>query len=83
MPVLAQIRDELLDLFHGLGYSVYQSPEVELDEYNFTKLNFAPDHPARDAHDTYFVNPQVVLRTHTSPGRAQLPSSSPSTARPG
>jgi len=66
--VLAQVRDELLDLFHGLGYSVYQSPEVETDEYNFTKLNFAPDHPARDAHDTYFVNDSVVLRTHTSPG---------------
>ena len=66
--VLAQIRDELLDLFHGLGYSVYESREVELDEYNFTKLNFAPDHPARDAHDTYFVAPDVVLRTHTSPG---------------
>ncbi len=66
--VLAQVRDELLDLFHGLGFSVYTSPEVELDEYNFGKLNFAPDHPARDAHDTYFVNPEVVLRTHTSPG---------------
>lgn len=66
--VLAQVRDELLDLFHGLGFSVYTSPEVELDEYNFGKLNFAPDHPARDAHDTYFVNPDVVLRTHTSPG---------------
>jgi phenylalanyl-tRNA synthetase alpha chain len=66
--VLAQIRDELLDLFHGLGYSVYQSREAELDEYNFGKLNFAPDHPARDAHDTYFLNPEVVLRTHTSPG---------------
>ena len=66
--VLAQIRDELLDLFHGLGYSVYTSPEVEHDEYNFAKLNFAPDHPARDAHDTYFVSPEVVLRTHTSPG---------------
>jgi phenylalanyl-tRNA synthetase alpha chain len=66
--VLAQLRDELLDLFHGLGYSVYTSPEVELDEYNFGKLNFAPDHPARDAHDTYFVSPGVVLRTHTSPG---------------
>ena len=66
--VLAQIRDELLDLFHGLGYSVYQSPEVELDEYNFGKLNFPPDHPARDAHDTYFVNDSVLLRTHTSPG---------------
>ncbi len=66
--VLAQVRDDLLDLFHGLGFSVYTSPEVELDEYNFGKLNFAPDHPARDAHDTYFVNPDVVLRTHTSPG---------------
>jgi phenylalanyl-tRNA synthetase alpha chain len=66
--VLAQIRDELLDLFHGLGYSVYTSPEVELEEYNFAKLNFAPDHPARDAHDTYFVSPDVLLRTHTSPG---------------
>lgn len=66
--VLAQVRDELLDLFHGLGFSVYTSPEVELDSYNFGKLNFAPDHPARDAHDTYFVNPDVVLRTHTSPG---------------
>jgi phenylalanyl-tRNA synthetase alpha chain len=66
--VLGRVRDELLDLFHGLGYSVYQSPEVELDQYNFTKLNFPPDHPARDAHDTYFVSGEVVLRTHTSPG---------------
>ncbi len=66
--VLAQVRDDLLDLFHGLGFSVYTSPEVELEEYNFGKLNFAPDHPARDAHDTYFVGPDVVLRTHTSPG---------------
>lgn len=67
--VLAQVQDELLDLFHGLGYSVYTSPEVEKDEYNFSKLNFAPDHPARDAHDTYFVQePSVLMRTHTSPG---------------
>lgn len=66
--VLAQVRDELLDLFHGLGYSVYTSPEVESEEYNFGKLNFAPDHPARDAHDTYFVDDTTVMRTHTSPG---------------
>ncbi len=66
--VLNQVRDELLDLFHGLGYSVYTSPEVESEDYNFAKLNFAPDHPARDAHDTFFVRPDVVLRTHTSPG---------------
>jgi phenylalanyl-tRNA synthetase alpha chain len=76
--VLLQIYDELLELFHGLGYSVYTSPEVERDEYNFGKLNFPPDHPARDAHDTYFVAPPdgaasgaplpALLRTHTSPG---------------
>jgi phenylalanyl-tRNA synthetase alpha chain len=66
--VLAQIRDELLDLFHGLGYSVYTSPEAELDDYNFTRLNFPPDHPARDAHDTYWIDDRVLLRTHTSPG---------------
>ena len=66
--VLGRIQDDLLDLFHGLGYSVYTSPEVEHDAYNFTKLNFPPDHPARDAHDTYFVDDNVLLRTHTSPG---------------
>jgi phenylalanyl-tRNA synthetase alpha chain len=66
--VLAQVRDELLDLFHGLGYSVYTSPEVETDAYNFTKLNFSEDHPARDAHDTYFIGGDLLLRTHTSPG---------------
>jgi len=66
--VLGQVVDELLDLFHGLGYSVYTSPEAELDDYNFGKLNFPPDHPARDAHDTYFLEGGHVLRTHTSPG---------------
>jgi phenylalanyl-tRNA synthetase alpha chain len=66
--VLGQIQDELLDLFHGLGYSVYTSPEVESESYNFTKLNFPPDHPARDAHDTYWVGDDRLLRTHTSPG---------------
>jgi phenylalanyl-tRNA synthetase alpha chain len=66
--VLGQIQDELLDLFHGLGYSVYTSPEVESESYNFTRLNFPPDHPARDAHDTYWVGEGQLLRTHTSPG---------------
>jgi phenylalanyl-tRNA synthetase alpha chain len=67
--VLAQVQADLLDLFHGLGYSVYMSPEVEWDEYNFTKLNFAKDHPARDAHDTYWIREgKTLLRTHTSPG---------------
>lgn len=66
--VLGQIQDELLDLFHGLGYSVYTSPEIEREDYNFGKLNFPPDHPARDMHDTYWVGDGQLLRTHTSPG---------------
>lgn len=67
--VLAQVQADLLDLFHGLGYSVYSSPEVEWEEYNFTKLNFPKDHPARDAHDTYWIREgSTLLRTHTSPG---------------
>ena len=67
--VLAQVQEEMLDLFHGLGFSVYLSPEVESESYNFTRLNFPPDHPARDMHDTYWVDPgSVLLRTHTSPG---------------
>jgi phenylalanyl-tRNA synthetase alpha chain len=66
--VLGQIQDEMLDLFHGLGYSVYTSPEVESESYNFTRLNFPPDHPARDAHDTYWLGEGKLLRTHTSPG---------------
>ena len=67
--VLAQVQADMLDLFHGLGYSVYTSPEVEWDTYNFTKLNFPKDHPARDAHDTYWIREgKTLLRTHTSPG---------------
>ena len=67
--VLAQVQADMLDLFHGLGFSVYSSPEVESDEYNFTKLNFPKDHPARDAHDTYWIREgTTLLRTHTSPG---------------
>ena len=67
--VLAQVQAEMLDLFHGLGYSVYTSPEVEHESYNFGKLNFPPDHPARDAHDTYWIESgRLLLRTHTSPG---------------
>ncbi len=69
--VLNQIYDELLDLFHGLGYSVYTSPEVEHDTYNFGRLNFPPDHPARDAHDTYFVAPRGAPPRHA--GEAVAP----------
>jgi phenylalanyl-tRNA synthetase alpha chain len=50
-----------------LGFQVATGPEVETEYYNFDSLNTPPDHPARDLHDTFFVKPGVVLRTHTSP----------------
>jgi phenylalanyl-tRNA synthetase alpha chain len=53
-----------------MGFQVYRSRDVELDEYNFTKLNFPPDHPARDMQDTFYTTEKdVILRTHTSPGQ--------------
>jgi phenylalanyl-tRNA synthetase alpha chain len=65
--VLTSIEDELVDVFHGLGFTVGEGPEVEDDFHNFTALNLPPGHPAREAHDTYYVSDSHVLRTHTSP----------------
>jgi phenylalanyl-tRNA synthetase alpha chain len=65
-PVTRVIR-EMTEIFAELGYSVAEGPEAETDEYNFGKLNFPPDHPARDAQDTLFLENGFLLRTHTSP----------------
>ncbi|VAX18864.1 Phenylalanyl-tRNA synthetase alpha chain [hydrothermal vent metagenome] len=61
------IMDEFIDIFVGLGFSVEEGPEVETDEYNFQRLNFPDDHPARDMQDTFYLqNGKRLLRTHTS-----------------
>ncbi|MBQ7634070.1 MAG: phenylalanine--tRNA ligase subunit alpha [Bacteroidaceae bacterium] len=62
------VRDEILRIFQRLGFSIAEGPEVEDDWHVFSSLNFAPDHPARDMQDTFFVEqqPDIVLRTHTS-----------------
>ena len=65
--VLNAVEDELVDIFHGLGFTAGDGPEVEDDFHNFTALNLPPGHPAREAHDTYYVSDSLVLRTHTSP----------------
>ena len=58
------------DIWADMGFQVFRSRDVELDEYNFTKLNFPPDHPARDMQDTFYTTEKdVILRTHTSPGQ--------------
>ncbi len=65
--ILTQTLDEIKTIFKGLGFSIYEGPELESDYYNFEALNFPPDHPARDMQDTFFVSDDFLLRTHTSP----------------
>jgi phenylalanyl-tRNA synthetase alpha chain len=61
------VIEEVSDIFAGLGFSVAEGPEIEHDWYNFEALNFPPEHPARDMQDTFFVDNNLLLRTHTSP----------------
>ena len=68
-PTTTALR-EITDIFVQMGFQIYDAPEVETDEYNFGLLNFPPGHPAREMQDTFFTtNPDVILRTHTSPGQ--------------
>jgi phenylalanyl-tRNA synthetase alpha chain len=69
---VTQVRDEICRIFAGLGFSVVEGPEVELDYYNFEALNIPKDHPARDMQDTFYVEDNVVLRTHTSPVQVRI-----------
>ncbi len=64
---LATVLESLCDIFYGMGFTRGEGPEVELDYYNFTALNFPEDHPARDIQDTFYINDKVCLRTQTSP----------------
>jgi phenylalanyl-tRNA synthetase alpha chain len=68
---VTQVREEICRIFTGLGFSVVDGPEVELDYYNFEALNIPKDHPARDMQDTFYVEDNIVLRTHTSPVQAR------------
>src|SRR6185369_2176412 len=69
---ITQVIDELTAIFADMGFSVAEGPDVETDDYNFTKLNFPEGHPAREMHDTFYFPPKadgsrLLLRTHTSP----------------
>ncbi len=70
-PVI-QVRREICAIFASFGFSVVEGPEVELDYYNFEALNIPKDHPARDMQDTFYVEENVVLRTHTSPVQIRI-----------
>jgi len=69
---ISQTTDELISIFGEMGFSVAEGPNIEEDWYNFTALNIPVDHPARQEHDTFYINAEkdgqrMVLRTHTSP----------------
>ncbi len=64
---ITQVRRRLADVMLRLGFTLRSAPEVETEWYNFDALNMPADHPAREMHDTFYVEPPYVLRTHTSP----------------
>ena len=66
------VLDEVIDIFVSMGFGVEEGPEIELDFYNFEALNIPKDHPARDMQDTFYINNDVVLRTHTSPVQVRV-----------
>ncbi len=74
---ISQVLEEVVAIFADLGFGVAEGPDVEHDDYNFTRLNIPPDHPARQMQDTFYVAPQAdgasaVLRTHTSPVQVRV-----------
>ena len=69
---LRQVEDRLNAIFMGMGFSIAEGPEVELDYYNFEALNIPKDHPARDTQDTFYINDDVVLRSQTSPVQVRV-----------
>ena len=66
------IKDEIEQIFIEMGYKVSEGPEVETDEFNFTLLNIPKDHPARDMQDSFYIDANRLMRTHTSPVQARV-----------
>jgi phenylalanyl-tRNA synthetase alpha chain len=64
---LTRTLEEITSIFVSMGFGIADGPEIEDEEHNFGKLNFPPDHPARDTQDTFFLSKNALLRTHTSP----------------
>lgn len=69
---VTQIMEEICGIFEGLGFTVAEGPDIETDFYNFEALNIPAHHPARDMHDTFYVDDSILLRTHTSPMQARV-----------
>jgi phenylalanyl-tRNA synthetase alpha chain len=71
------VIEEIAEIFRELGFTIALGPQVETEWYNFGSLNFPPDHPAMDAHDTLYIKDDVLLRTHTSPVQMRILQSYP------
>ena len=66
------MRNQLIDVFQGMGFEIFEGTEIETDYYNFTALNTPMDHPARDMQDTFYLSPEFLLRTQTSAGQIHV-----------
>ena len=69
---LTCIKNEIIDVFGGMGFDIFEGPEIEDDDHNFTRLNVLKDHPSRDMQDTFWLTEDLLLRTHTSPGQVRV-----------
>lgn len=74
--LIQSVMEEMIDVLVGMGFSIQDGPEIETDYHNFEALNFPPDHPARDMQDTFYVAPNLLLRTHTSNVQVRVMESS-------
>lgn len=70
--IVNQVLDQMLDTLIGMGFSVQYGPDIDSDYYNFEALNFPQNHPARDMQDTFYINSNMLLRTHTSNIQARI-----------
>ena len=66
------VKNQLIDVFAGMGFKIFEGPEIETDYYNFTALNTPHDHPARDMQDTFYLAENLLLRTQTSAGQIRV-----------
>lgn len=69
---ISQVLERVEEIFLGMGFEVFEGPEVEFDYYNFEALNIPPEHPARDMQDSFYFTSNILLRTHTSPGQIRV-----------
>lgn len=69
---VTRVKNELVDIFAGMGFEIFEGPEIERDYYNFTALNTPKDHPARDMQDTFYLSEEFLLRTQTSAGQIRV-----------